>query len=190
MRAAAATCWQLLVEHNTNSILLHNFSNVVTWMMLGVLTENYGWEIGFYVTSIFTFVFIAIWYYFVADTPAKHPRITHEERNMIKESIGSNLSATKTYPPVCSLLTSLPFLALTVLHYGGLWGLYFLQTAAPKFMSEVLGFNLSSTGYFSSLPPLARLVCGFGFGSLGDVIRRKQIFQVTIIRKSFCLFCE
>lgn len=94
------------------------FSNVVTWMMLGVLIENYGWEIGFYVTSIFTFVFIAMWYYFVADSPAKHPRISLEERNMIKESIGSSLSTHKTFPPLVGLLTSLPFIALTLLHYG------------------------------------------------------------------------
>lgn len=86
--------------------------------MLGVLIENYGWEIGFYVTSIFTFVFIVMWYYFVADSPAKHPRISLKERNMIKESIGSSLSTHKTFPPLVGLLTSLPFIALTLLHYG------------------------------------------------------------------------
>lgn len=57
-------------------------------------------------------------------------------------------------------------------------------------MTEVLDFNLAKAGYFSSLPPLARLICGFGFGSLGDMLRRKEIFSVTAIRKSFCLFCE
>lgn len=126
-------------------------------MMLGVLIENYGWEIGFYVTSIFAFVFIAFWYYFVADTPAKHPRISTEERNMIKESLGDNLGSHKKFPPVGGLLTSLPFIALTILHFGSLWGLYFLQTAAPMFMTDVLKFNLSNAGYFSSLPPLASM---------------------------------
>lgn len=164
--------------------------NVVTWMMLGVLTENYGWEIGFYVTSIFAFVFIGFWYFFVSDTPATHPRISIEEKTMIKESLGENLSAHKKLPPVTKLVTSVPLIALTLLHYGSLWGLYFLQTAAPRFMTDALNFKLSSAGYFSSLPPLARVVTGFGFGAIGDYMRRKEIFNVTLIRKSFCVFCE
>lgn len=40
-------------------------------------------------------------------------------------------------PPFLKLTTSLPFISLLILHYGNLWGLYFLLTAAPKFMSEV-----------------------------------------------------
>lgn len=92
-------------------------------------------------------------------------------------------------PPFLSLMTSLPFLALMVLHYGNLWGLYFLITAAPKFMSEVLGFNLAQAGFLASLPYLARLFAGFVFGSIGDTLRGNHIMSVTMIRKSFCLFC-
>jgi ACS family sodium-dependent inorganic phosphate cotransporter len=42
----------------------------------------------------------------------------------------------------------------------------------------------------AALPPLARLLAGFGFGAIGDYLRGKNIFQVTTIRKSFCLFCK
>lgn len=162
----------------------------MTWAMLGILTENYGWEIGFYVTSIFAFIFIGMWYYFVADSPEVHPRISIEEKRMIKESLGENLTAHKKLPPARKLITSIPLIALTILHYGSLWGLYFLQTAAPRFMTDALNFNLSNAGYLSSLPPLARVIAGFGFGAIGDFLRRKQILNITIIRKSFCLFCE
>lgn len=84
----------------------------------------------------------------------------------------------------------MPFLALTVLHYGNLWGLFFLISAAPMFMSEVLGFNLAQAGILASLPYLARLFAGFAFGALGDVIRKKQLMHVTTVRKFFCIFCE
>lgn len=93
-------------------------------------------------------------------------------------------------PPFCSLITSIPFLALTLLHFGNLWGLYFLITAAPKFMSEVLGFNLAQAGVLASLPYLARLFSGFIFGTIGDALRKSDTMSVTAIRKSFCLFCE
>lgn len=93
-------------------------------------------------------------------------------------------------PPFAKLMTSLPFYSLLILHYGNLWGLYFLLTAAPKFMSEVLGFSLAKAGFLASLPYLARLFAGFIFGAIGDFIRKKEMMSVTTIRKFFCIFCK
>lgn len=87
-------------------------------------------------------------------------------------------------------MTSVPFWALTVLHFGSNWGLYFLSTAAPKFMNEVLGFKLAAAGFLSALPYLARLLAGFMFGSIGDFVRQKGWFSVTATRKFFTLFCK
>lgn len=163
---------------------------VVTWMMLGVIIENLGWQYGFYIPAIMTFVFVAFWYYLVADAPAEHPRIAKQEVDLIKESLGDSVSKSKQLPPIFRVLTSIPFLSLMILHYGSLWGLYFLQTAAPMFMTEVLDFNLSKAGILSSLPHLARLLAGFGFGGIGDFIRRRNLINVTMTRKSFCIFCK
>lgn len=71
-------------------------------------------------------------------------------------------------PPFRKILTSFPFLAMVILHYGSNWGLYFVMTAAPKFVSSALGFNLTSTGTLSSLPYLARMIFSLIFGAIGD----------------------
>lgn len=92
--------------------------------------------------------------------------------------------------PYLAIITSIPFLALLILHYGNLWGLYFLITAAPKFMNTVLGFNLAHSGILAALPYLARMTCGFIFGSIGDAIRHKNVFPLTIIRKVFTIPCK
>lgn len=34
-------------------------------------------------------------------------------------------------------MKSIPFWALLALHYGNVWGVYFILTGAPKFMNEV-----------------------------------------------------
>lgn len=164
--------------------------NVITWVMLGVIIERLGWEFGFYIPALITFVFVVVWYILVADSPEDHPRISKQELDYIQDSLGSSVSKAKQLPPLGSVLTSIPFYALTILHYGSLWGLYFLQTAAPMFMTEALNFNLSKAGILSALPHLARLIAGFGFGAIGDFIRRREILKVTMTRKSFCLFCE
>lgn len=87
-------------------------------------------------------------------------------------------------------MVSMPFWALTLLHYGSMWGLFFLITATPKFLSEVLGFDLSKAGFLSSLPHIARLLAAFGFGSVADWIRRKGWWTMTFTRKMFCLPCK
>lgn len=85
---------------------------------------------------------------------------------------------------------SIPFLALVILHFGNLWGLFFLMTAGPNFMSSVLGFSLGHTGIVAALPYLARLIFGCIFGQIGDVIIRKNWMKKTTIRRSFLIFCK
>lgn len=96
----------------------------------------------------------------------------------------------QSWPPLLSMLKSIPFWSLFLLHFGNLWGLYFLLTGAPKFMNEVLKFNLAKAGILASLPYLARFFAGILFGSLGDYLLRSERLSATTIRKVFCLFCK
>lgn len=84
-------------------------------------------------------------------------------------------------PPFCKLITSVPFIALTLLHYGNLWGLYFLITAAPKFMSEV-GSIYSS--YIPNIQPKNRcfhlLPTGNKIIRLGTIKKTKWLYYNRI----------
>lgn len=91
-------------------------------------------------------------------------------------------------PPFKSIFTSVPFLAMVVLHYGNLWGLYFIMTVGPKFVSSVLGFELSAAGVISALPYLARLFFATIFGVVGDCVLAKKVMATTTIRKFFSIF--
>lgn len=57
-------------------------------------------------------------------------------------------------------------------------------------MSEVLGFNLGHSGVLAALPYLARMLCGFCFGYIGDVVRKNNWMNVTVSRKFFVIFCK
>lgn len=92
-------------------------------------------------------------------------------------------------PPYGQIFKSVPFISLLLLHYGNLWGLLFLLTIAPEYMKEALGFNMKNSGIYASLPHLARFLAGFVFGWIGDCLRRRTM-SPTLMRKSFCLFCE
>lgn len=168
------------------------FGTVCTWPATGWIVERFGWRFAFYVPAFLGLVISLLWFYFVSDAPATHPRITKSEKDLIEKSIGSSVTSGKksAWPPMWEMLASPRFYALLVLHFGNVWGLFFLITAAPKFMSEVLKFNLTEAGILSSLPYLFRLMFGFIFGSIGDSIRHRNLLTVTASRKTFCLFCK
>ncbi|KAI8439395.1 hypothetical protein MSG28_013198 [Choristoneura fumiferana] len=141
---------------------------VVTWSVTGPLVEKFGWASAFYVPGALALIWCALWWYLVADTPADHPRISDTERKYISDALGDKVQKSKGLPPFKSIVTSLPFLAMVVLHYGNLWGLYFIMTVGPKFVSSVLGFQLAAAGVISALPYLARLLLSAIFGVIGD----------------------
>lgn len=173
------------------SLMGNAFGTIITWPLVSVLIENVNWSMGFYVPAAITFIAALIWFYLVADSPSSHPRIEAKESLYIQQSLAGSLAKQKSaFPPMVMLLTSLPFWSLVLLHYGNVWGLFFLLSAAPKYMSEVLKFKLSKAGVLSALPYLARMLFGFFFGAVGDNLLKRNILSKMMIRKSFCLFCK
>lgn len=164
---------------------------IITWPLVSVLIERFNWSMGFYVPAAITLATALIWFYLVADSPSHHPRIDAKERQYIQQSLAGFLAKQKrAFPPILQLLLSPPFWSLLLLHYGNTWGLFFMLSAAPKYMSEVLKFNLSKTGILSALPYLARMLSGFMFGAIGDALLKRNALSKTMIRKTFCIFCK
>ncbi|XP_053610391.1 sialin-like isoform X2 [Plodia interpunctella] len=161
---------------------------VVTWSLAGPLIEKFGWASAFYVPAAMSLIWCFFWWYLVADTPVEHPRISEKEKKYILDALGDKVKKSKGLPPFRSIFTSVPFFAMVCIHYGNLWGLYFIMTVGPKFVSSVLGFELSAAGVISALPYLARMFFATIFGVIGDCILAKKVMTTTTIRKFFCLF--
>lgn len=88
------------------------------------------------------------------------------------------------------MVASMPFWALLLMQFSSDWGVYFLMTGVPKFLSEVLGFQISSTGLLAALPYVARMLSAVLFGYAGDFVRARNMMSVMGIRRLFCLICE
>lgn len=167
-----------------------NFGTIVTWSTFGPIIDSLDWRCAFYISGIVSMLFAVIWFYFVTDAPANHSRISKAELEHIQYSLGDSVSKVSHPLPIYDIITSIPFLALLILHFGNLFGLFFLISATPRFMTEVLKFNLTNTGCLSSIPYLMRIICGFLFGLVGDYQRRNKVLKVTTIRKFYCIFCK
>ncbi|OXU24875.1 hypothetical protein TSAR_011919 [Trichomalopsis sarcophagae] len=164
------------------------FGTFVTLSLCGVVIHDLGWKAAYYVTSGLMLVFYVLWVWLAYDTPDVHPTITEKEKSYIKEQIGTSISKQKNKLPVKAILTSPPFLALLYAHFANMWGIYFISTNGPKYVLEILGFNMKNAGALTGLPYIARLVAGVAFAAAGDYCRRKSLITLGWIRRLFMIF--
>lgn len=71
-----------------------------------------------------------------------------------------------------------------------MWGLLFLVTSAPKYVSEVHSFTIAGTGLLASLPYVCRLAGGALFSCANDYMHRRRWLTLMNRRRLFCVFCK
>lgn len=114
-----------------------NIGTVLTWSLSGLIIETLGWAASFYITGAIAFAFIVNWMWMVYDSPADHPRITPEERTYIESNI-HGVTKRRGWPPLGRMACSIPFWALMFAQFSNSWGSFFVLTAVPKFLNEVI----------------------------------------------------
>ncbi|VEN43806.1 unnamed protein product [Callosobruchus maculatus] len=159
----------------------------VTWPLVGAVTQMVGWGWGFHVVSIQVLVYCIIFFFVCANSPEDHKWITEEEKEYIKTAQAGNVSKKRATPPYKQMFLSGPFWMLAILHFGNLWGLYLQLTNAPKYIAEVVGFNLRDSGGLAAMPHLVRLFLGLAYGNIGDLCKKKGLSS-KFVRKFFTLF--
>nr|CAH7725017.1 unnamed protein product [Callosobruchus chinensis] len=164
-----------------------SLGTVCTWSILGWAIETWGWSAALASCGGFALGWTAFWWWVVRDGPERHPWIGEEELKYITERVQARETAgvKKRLPPYKEIFQSVPFWALVILHFGNMWGLFFLLTAGPNFITNVLAFDLGHTGILAALPYLARLLFACFFGQIGDFILKKKLMSKVAIRKGF-----
>uniref|UniRef100_H2ZN02 Major facilitator superfamily (MFS) profile domain-containing protein n=1 Tax=Ciona savignyi TaxID=51511 RepID=H2ZN02_CIOSA len=89
----------------------------------------------------------------------------------------------KRRTPWLSMLTSLPLLAILTGHFASNWGNYTLLTMLPSYMSSILKFDLSTSGFLSSVPYILQFLFTLVGGYITDVIRKRALTSTIVIRK-------
>ncbi|KAG4078959.1 hypothetical protein HA402_010911 [Bradysia odoriphaga] len=169
-----------------SAYLANGIGTVIDWSISGYIIKYLGWDYAFYVVVLILGIYALAWYCIVYDSPKKHPYISTEEKEFILSKV--KMTATKKpWPPIKSMMISVPFWALVIFHFGILFAQFIFLTAAPKYLSEVHHFDIATTGLLSSIPYLARFIFGIGFGFLGDYMFKNQVLSPKSIRKGFAV---
>ncbi|KAF5289891.1 hypothetical protein FQA39_LY14953 [Lamprigera yunnana] len=161
------------------------FGTVISMPVCALLSERFGWETIFYVFGVLGLLWFVCWWIIVSDSPSQDRFITRAELNYIKESLGNQKNSNKVKHPWKSIFTSMPVWSIVVGHFSENWGFYTLLTQLPKFMKDVLHFELGVTGFVSAVPYLAISITMQFAGHLADWLQAKKIFTTTQVRKTF-----
>ncbi|XP_033218999.1 sialin-like isoform X3 [Belonocnema kinseyi] len=168
-----------------------SLGTIITMPMVSAIAEHINWETGWYLPSLFMFLWIVAWTLFAYNSPGEHPFITKEEKEYIltgQESTGQNRQHTLKEIPVLAIITSVPFLCLVICHFGNLFLLSFYQNSIMLYLTQALDLTLTKGGFMSALPPLGRMLFAFFFSWAGDTVMRKKLMSLTALRKCASIF--
>uniref|UniRef100_A0A915BNU4 Major facilitator superfamily (MFS) profile domain-containing protein n=1 Tax=Parascaris univalens TaxID=6257 RepID=A0A915BNU4_PARUN len=164
--------------------------NVLVMPLSGLLCRygfGGGWPSIFYVLGIAGVVWSLVWLYYVTDSPTENRRIDPNERAYIEASLADIIvkdpSKKKRRIPWRSILTSIPVWAVYCGQFAGDWGAYMMMTSLPLFMNDVLGFDLTSLGFFSAIPYIAYFVVIIVGGMVADKVRDAHLLSTIAVRR-------
>ncbi|CAF0789899.1 unnamed protein product [Adineta steineri] len=165
--------------------------NVLTLSIGGLMCSwNFvgGWPLIFYSTGIIGLIWGIFWLLFYTDSPRDQRCISNEEKEYILDSTQQQLSShskNEFEAPWKAMLTSPACWGLFIIHTCNNWGTYTFLTSIPKYMAEVLRFDIKSNGLLSSLPYMIFWLNINISGVIADMFIRKKILTRTQTRKVF-----
>lgn len=157
----------------------------------GFLISWLGWQSVFYVTGGIGLLWSICWFVFIFETPAKHPRISEEERREIEDAIGTTTSKVKpSYVPWASILSAPCVWAIILTHGASVFGYFTVVNQLPTYMKHILKFNIKENGLLSSLPYFGKYFMAVSSSILADYLRQTGKLSTTATRKIFTGFGE
>lgn len=118
--------------------------------------------------------------------PESNRFMSAEERNYLRKEIGV-LERDTSLPttPFKAILTSIPVWAIIISQNGIDFSFYVMTTDLPKYLSDVMRFNVEKNGLYSSLPQVLNFFSAMGFGLLSDICINKEYLSVKNTRRIF-----
>jgi ACS family sodium-dependent inorganic phosphate cotransporter len=132
----------------------------------GLLVEAFGWESAFYTFGSLGLFWTAYWMRVARDDPASHPRISDEERALLREEAEPERDSRSI--PVRRILSHPAIWALIINKFCALWMVYVFLAWLPSYFSAVQGISLAGSGLFAALPWIAMSLMLYVASAYGD----------------------
>ncbi|KAF5284355.1 hypothetical protein FQR65_LT13572 [Abscondita terminalis] len=151
----------------------------------GVLIKETGnWDSVFYLFGGLGAGWFLVWTLIGYSDPESHPFISDKEKQFLQKEL-ANVSHENNDIPWKSIWTSVPLWALIAAQIGHDWGFFTMVTDLPKYMKDVLKFEIDENGFYSSLPYIVMWLVSLAGGWICDWLIHKNYMSITVARKFF-----
>lgn len=141
---------------------------IIAWLM-----ERVGWRQSFVLTAPMAFVLAAVWWWYVRDTPAQHPRVNPGELALIDTGRPCDAAARSEPGAWKVVLRDRDVLLLTASYFCNNYVYYFFFNWLFIYLVDNRNFKILEGGYFAAAPWLAGCAAAVAGGYLCDRFSRR-----------------
>lgn len=87
--------------------------------------------------------------------------------------------------PFWAIITNVPVIAIIISQLGIDFSFYVMTTDLPKYLSDVMQFDVEKNGLYSSLPQVLNFFAALFFGFMSDLCINRSYLSVKNTRKLF-----
>ena len=142
-----------------------------------------GWPSLFYVYGGFGVLWALLWFIFVNDDPTKSYWTSAAEKEYLAESTVPKKTVEISKIPWKSILTCGRFWSTCLIHTCNGYGYFMLLSDIPKFMVEVLDYDVKDSGFLASVPYIMIYLGYVSAGFISDRLVRAELLSKTWARK-------
>ncbi|KAJ2946184.1 hypothetical protein O0L34_g5118 [Tuta absoluta] len=150
-----------------------------------IMADGGDWAHVYYFFGGIGVIWFVFWCLLCYSTPNLHPFVSDEEREYLNANVTACLHKKLDPVPFRALLSSKPLWVLNLASVAHFFGYFTLTTNLPKYLSDVLKFNVKETGLMSALPNIAMYVCSLIFAGICDLCIKKGWHNITTGRKIY-----
>ncbi|ORM82069.1 hexuronate transporter [Pantoea deleyi] len=168
--------------------------------IIGYLALAFGWRPAFVIVCCIGLVWMAFWLFFAADNPAKSPRVTDEERQLIARlkstSPNDEVDLAETPHPFGYYLRQPIILVTAFAFFCYNYILFFFLSWFPAYLVQAHGLDIKSMSITTMIPWIVGFV-GLALGGwISDkifnltsklLLSRKIVLVVSLLAAAICV---
>jgi MFS transporter, ACS family, glucarate transporter len=153
---------------------------IVTYIMV-----HYGWRWSFWLSALLGLLVGIVWYLTARDTPQQHPRVSASELHHIQSGQASSGPSAQLHDsgnatagsksgdiPWSVILRSKEVWLVTLSYFSFGYVAWIFFSWFYRYLFKVRGLDLKSSAIYSTLPPVAMVVCSLLGGVINDKLTK------------------
>lgn len=150
------------------------FGAAISQPLVAAIMLGYGWHAVFWFSAALGLIVAAVWYWYARDTPAQHPGITRQERELIEAGLPEKIEGVQPPVPWGKIFTSRDVWAVTIAYFAFGYVAFIFLNWFFIYLADGRGINLKESALLATLPFIAMTSCCLLGGVISDWLVRHK----------------